>query len=215
MAQDYCSPGDLYAHGLPRGSVPNPGHQVAAVDTATNALTIDVHGLDSDTALEFRAEAGGTLPGGITAGVTYYALPLTESTFAVSATQGGAAVDITSSGTPGRILAIVRLSIPEIISGMSRAIDDMLPGHVVPIEGDVPPIVRMTCAELAAEKVLALTGGPSKGLMTIFDAAKKRLEQWAKGVPIRGEGGQQQAGGAVSASVPYSDPRGWTRHGGL
>lgn len=215
MAQDLCDPADLFAHGLPRGGVPNHGRQVSAVDTTANTLTIDLHGLSLDDEVEFRAEGGGTLPTGISAATIYYAIPVTYNTFSVSATLGGSAVNISASGTPGRILCIPKVNIPAIISGTSRLVEDMLPAHIVPIVGDVPPIVRQTTAELAAQKVLALTGGATASLMTIFDLATKRLERWARGVPVRGDGGQQQASGATSASLPYEDARGWTRHGGL
>jgi hypothetical protein len=49
----------------------------------------------------------------------------------------------------------------------------------------------------------------------VFDAAMKRLERWGTGVPIRGENAPPAGGLSVTATLPYSDTRGWTRFGGL
>lgn len=210
---DYCAAADLYSFGLPRGALPNPGRLVASVDASANTIALDVHGFSLDDLVSFRAEAGGTLPAPLVAGTSYYAVPSGDNAFAVSATSGGSAVDFTTSGS--RIVVIAPLGFASAISWASRLIDDMLPAHVVPIEETIPEIVRMTCAELAAGKMLSLAGNVSKSLAEIVDQARKRLERWAKGVPLRGDNVPVAAGLSVSASVPYRDPRGWNRFGGI
>jgi hypothetical protein len=210
----YCEASDLYDHGLPRGAAPNPGRLASSVDADADTIALDVHGFDTDAEVVLRADAGGTMPGGLTALATYYAIPVTEGTFKVSATEGGDAVDITSEGSG--LVVIAPLPIAAAIAWASRMIDQFLIGHVVPLEEPIPDLVRMTCAELAAGKVLARTGGGSRALSAIVDDARKRLEKWGRGVPLRGENKPTSANTAVSsATAAYADRRGWSRYGGI
>lgn len=67
------------------------------VDTGTDVITITAHGLADGDPVKFSST--GTLPTGITAGTTYYLVSSTTDTFKISATSGGAAVDITGTGS--------------------------------------------------------------------------------------------------------------------
>jgi hypothetical protein len=209
----YCEPSDLYDYGLPRGAVANPGRLLDHVDATADTCAQDVHGFAADDPVMFRAEAGGELPGGLAEGTTYYAIPVDESHFKVAATAGGTAVDLTSAGE--NTLAISPLPIAAAITYGARAIDDMLPAHVVPLTAPYPPIIVATNAELASAKLASRGGYVSKALTDVLDAARKRLERWSKNVEIRGENAPQPAQGSASATVPYCDSRGWSRFGGL
>lgn len=57
------------------------------------------HGLSTGTAIVFSTS--GTLPTGLTPGTTYYITSTGASTFTVSATKGGAAIDTTGSAGTG------------------------------------------------------------------------------------------------------------------
>jgi hypothetical protein len=212
VAAVYCAPSDLYTFGLQRGAVPNPGRVVASADATANTITLDVHGFVLNDPVAFRAEAGGSLPTPLAEGSTYYAIPLTESTFSVAAAEDGAAVDLSSAGS--RFVTIVPLPVDASIAWASRVIDDMLPAHLVPLEEPIPEIVRMTAAELAAHKIMA-GKGLSKTMGEMVDSARKRLERWGKGVPIRGENAPPPANKSISATVPFLDRRGWGRFGGI
>lgn len=210
----YCEQADLYSYGLPRGALRNPGRLVGSVSAVTDSIELDDHGLVTNGVVTFRAEAGGSLPSPLVAGVEYFAVPTTDSAFQVAAFEDGPAIDLTTAGS--RVLAIVKLSKADAIAWGAALIDDMLPGHAVPLTAPYPPIVVMTNAELAASRLLALTGGLTKTLGEIVDAARKRLERWGRGVPIRGTNAPDAGNLAlVSAAVPVSDTRGWTRYGGL
>lgn len=209
----YATVADLYAYGLPRGSAPNPGRLAAAINSTTNAITLRDHGFAADDPITLRAEAGGSLPSPLAANTTYYALPLTADTLQLAATAGGAAIDLTTTGS--RVLLISPLPTAAAIAWASAVIDDMLPAHVVPLSEPYPPIVVTTCAELAAAKLLGMQGVGVKSLGDLITMAQKRLERWSKNAPIRGENAPANAQVAASASVPYSDPRGWNRYGGL
>jgi hypothetical protein len=210
---DYCTPADLYTFGVPRGSIPNPGRHAASASTSTDAITLDEHGFDLGDLVSFRAESGGSLPSPLAAGTTYYALPVSDSIFQVSEEPEGDAIELTSVGSIFLVLA--PLPKAAAIAWASRAIDDMLPAHLVPLTEPISPIVSMTCAELAAAKLGYYSGAVSRSLGAMSDEARKRVERWAKGVPIRGEDKPALANKAVSASLPYNDGRGWNRNGGI
>lgn len=214
MADDrYCDPADLHDFGLPRGAVPNPGRLAGSVSAASNVVELEVHGFALNDAVTFRAEIGGVLSSPLVAGTTYYAIPLTEDTFSVAATVGGSAIDILTNGSG--VIVITPLPILASISWASRLIDDMLPAHVVPLTAPYPAIVRMTCAELAAGKLVGSSGATSKSLTEMVDYAKTRLTRWAKGVPVRGDNAPKSANLSCTATLPYLDSRGWSRFGGI
>lgn len=74
----------------PAGGAPQLGF---TVDPATDVFTLTSHGYsDTNTVVFF----GGTVPGGLTEGVIYFIRDATANTFKVAATEGGAAIDITS-----------------------------------------------------------------------------------------------------------------------
>lgn len=211
----YCAAADLYAFGLPRGSIPNPGRSLASVSDTADSLTLDQHGLDEDTAFRLRADASGAMPGGLTAGTTYYAHPLDESQFqARSAPEGGPIVNITSAGDAERVILIVPLDVESWIRWASRVVDEMLPAHVVPLATPYPEVIVITTAELAAAKGLGVGGASSRSLAKMRDDAEKRLARWASGLPVRNAPDQTPANMATSAAVPYRDRRGWSRYGG-
>lgn len=213
----YCTERDLYSFGVPRGGVPNAGRLTAEppANATTDAIELDCHGFAADDLLTFRAEAGGSLPSPLVAGTVYYAKPVSESFFQVAATAGGAAIDLTTAGSA--VVVTTPLPIDEAIEFASALIDNMLPSHAVPLAEPVPAIVRMTCAELAAAKLGAVSGATSVSLSATADAARKRLEAWAKGIPLRGEGASAQTPTnlAVSAAAPALDVRGYSEFFGM
>jgi hypothetical protein len=217
----YCSPSDLYAFGVPRGATPNPGRVLASA--AGSVCTLDVHGFETGDAILFRPAGDGAVPVGLALGTTYYAQAETEHTFRVRATAGGAALTFTDAEDP--LMVIAPLDRASAIAWADRMIDDMAGGQAVPFDdaslypAGVPEIVRMTSAELAAGKLLAVTGSASRSLSDVVDAAVKRIGRWATGLPVRGTPAASRANLAASAPpvavTPCSDVRGWKRFGGL
>lgn len=209
----YCTVSDLYDFGLPRGAVPNPG-RLAKANAVSDAIELDVHGFAAGAAVQFRPDSGGELPAGLTAGTVYYALPVDEGSFQVSATEGGAAIDLTTAGT--WFLVSVGLPFDAAIEFGASVIDQMLPAHILPLESPYPQIVKITNAELAVAKLLV--GSSTTSISDMLDAATKRLERWAKGVPLRGDNTSTQKAANVAThvavTVPYRDQRGWSRFGG-
>jgi len=73
-----------------------PAHRhPVTVDSATDRITLAAHGFAAGTEVVFH---GAEPPGGIAFGASYFVLADAANTFRVSATPGGAAVNITSGG---------------------------------------------------------------------------------------------------------------------
>ncbi|HEU4431452.1 MAG TPA: hypothetical protein VFT98_22015 [Myxococcota bacterium] len=203
----YCQPDDLYRYAVPPGSFPNPGRLVAAVDTATDILTLDGHGLRADAEILFRAEAGGSLPAPLVAGTTYYAIVLTDATFKVAATAGGAAINLTTAGV--NVIMIAELPFVEKIEMASAEVDE-LTGHPTPLDPPYPVSVIAYTAMRAADLMLLHTGQAPSVLGEEQRAImREQRAAWRKGIPIRGAVVPPSANLAVTGSASSSDPRGW------
>ena len=209
----YCEPADLHAFGLPRGVIPSPGRLAGSVSVATNSVELDGHGYDTGDQVQFRAEAGGSLPVPIVEGTTYYAVDIDDAHFQVAPSLGGAVIDLTTAGS--RVIVISRLPREAAIEWASRVVDDMIPAAVVPLSAPYPPLVRMTTAELAVWKLGVFSGNNPKSLTEMIDFAQKRLARWAKGVPVRGVNAPAPANLSASAAAFVTDSRGWSRYGGI
>lgn len=215
-ASEYCSGADLYRYGLPRGSLPNPGRLVPSAHASENVIELDGHGFEADAEVLVRIEdgvSGSAVPGGLLAGTTYYAIPVTDSTFRLASSPGGPAIDLTSSGF--NFLVWAPLPVVSAIRAAAARIDDLLPAHVVPLTAPYPETVVRMNALLAIEYLLNYTGGTNPGLAAMLAEQKGDMLRWAAGVPLRGGVVPPAANLAVSARG-LSDPRGWTpSHGGL
>lgn len=196
MVHYYCDEADLYEFGVPRGGFPNPARPVT-VATGSEILSLEGHGFRDDSELVFRAEAGGGMPSPLAAGTTYYAKVLTLDTFQVAAATGGAAINITTAGS--NVLVSTPLPALQAIAWASEVIDNMLQGNVTPLD-PVPQIVRATCADLAAARLLQLTGGGTIDLAAKLQQTNANLAMWRKGSPLVGVTGKQ-AQLAVTASA--------------
>lgn len=202
----YSTEADVVAF-LPSGGLPNPA-RVATASTSGDYLEIDGHGLSDDALVTVRAETGGSVPTGLTAGSTYYALVLSASRFQLAATAGGAAINLTSAGDNFVIWS--PLPWASWIEWSDRAVDSFLPAHVVPLD-PVPEMARLASAELAAMRGLQSTAGASVDLGARLEAVGARVTRWAKSLPVRGLDvqTQQPVNLAVTASAGAIDPRGW------
>lgn len=70
-------------------------NQAVTASAATDRITLTAHGLNWGDQVTF----GGTPPAPLSANFTYYVRDQTANDFKVSATAGGAAIDLTSAGT--------------------------------------------------------------------------------------------------------------------
>lgn len=179
----YATRADLYAFGMPRGALANPGLLVGEVSVSADSFELDGHGLVADEEVVFRVEAGGSLPAPLVAGTTYYAVPLSDSTFKVAASAGGAAIDLTSGGE--NIVVTVPLPVDRVLELYSRWVDDVCIAHGVPFEDPYPIQVVSAVAVLAAARLMWISGQRSITLQELELAQKAQLDRWTKGVPLR------------------------------
>jgi hypothetical protein len=70
--------------------------QAVTADNTTNLFTLSAHGFTANMPLSFT---GTTAPSPLVFGTTYYARDILTNTFAVSATPGGSAIDLTTDGS--------------------------------------------------------------------------------------------------------------------
>lgn len=87
--------------------VPTGGSPKTAftVDVTGDKILCPAHGYaDGDTVVIY---GGGTAPGGLTLGTTYYVVNATTDDFQVAATAGGAAIDLTSAGSGELFLSAI------------------------------------------------------------------------------------------------------------
>lgn len=84
---------------IPKASVFGRGTAVGTftVDTSTDIITSASHGLSDGTIVHVASTA--TLPTGLSANTVYYVISATSSTFKLSLTSGGSAIDISSTGS--------------------------------------------------------------------------------------------------------------------
>lgn len=209
---EYCEPADLFRYAVPRGSFPNPGRLLGDVATGTEILTLDQHGFEDDQPLVFRAEGGGSLPAPLVEGTTYYAIPLTDSTFQVAAAPAGAAIDLTTEGSG--IVVTAELPITSWIRAASAEADEAI-GHDVPLEAPYPQAVVTFTAVRAAELGLIHTGQAPGVLAEAMKVERAKLDRWRAGVRPRGPNAPAAANLAITGSAASADPRGWGTGGTL
>lgn len=203
----YATRADLYTFGLRRGVVSNEGRVVASSLASTNVLTLDGHLFETGDRVQVRAATGGALSAPLVADTVYFVIRITDSTFSLAATDGGAAIDLTTNGDA--MIVTPELPIDELLEAYSRFVDDFVP-HLVPMTAPYPvTVVRIVC-ELAAAKLLSLTGQSSASMTEAELAAKAQLERWIKGQPVRDERATASSNLAVTASLASgTDSRGW------
>ncbi len=206
----YCSRTDVNRR-IPLGSIVSPAGIVASSIAATNVITFDGHGLETDDEVTVRALEGGTLSAPFVEGTVYFARRLTNATFSLAATAGGAVIDITTNGVS--MMVTKEPLYDEHIEFYSRWADAFLPAHLVPLGRTeaVHPTVKGIVAELTARKLLNIGGQDSALLAAAELANKAMLERFAKGLPLRGAAATASANLAVTSTLDSttSDPRGW------
>ncbi len=194
---------------LPVGSITSPASSVASSVAASNAITLDGHGLETNDQVTVRAIEGGTLSAPLDATVTYFVRRLTNASFELALTSGGAAIDLTSNGI--EMIATREPNYDRTIEFYSRWIDAFFPAHVVPfgVTEPVHPTVSGICARLVAKAMMNVDGKDSAVLDATELACKAMLERFMKGLDLRGAAAPGNTNLAVTLTSGASDARGW------
>ena len=205
----YCTESDVRKEA-PHGLFANPAREIASVSTTGNRFELDGHGYQAGQAVRFRSNQ--SLPSPIAEGVDYYVTAPDEFSFCVSATVGGAAVDLTTAGES--VMVITCLPFNEWIEWASAFVDSFLPAHVLPLVEPFPSVVVDVTARLAAARGLVFVGGTTQDISALQKDSQVLLDKWAKRQPIRGVNAPRSTLLAVVSSVAGVDPRGWYPPGG-
>ena len=162
--------------------------------------------------MRVRAVAGGTLAAPLDSTTVYYVIRISDSTFKLASSAGGSAINLTSNGTT--MVVTAELPIDDMLEAYSRFVDDFIP-HLIPLESPYPvTVVRVVC-ELAAAKLLSLTGQSSVSMTEAEVGAKAQLERWLKGLPVRDVAATASSNLAITSTLTSAaDPRGWAPSGG-
>lgn len=205
----YAQRRDVYKYGLARGALGSNARLVDSALAATDVVTLDNHGFETDDILIFRATEGGNLPAPLSAGTTYFAIRLTDATFQVAATQGGSAIDLTTDAVS--TLVAIDLPFDDVLEFYSRWVDHFIPAHAVPFTAPYPVTVVAIVAELAAKKLQQIAGQTSVSVGEYELAAKAQLERFAMGLPLRDASATAATNKTVTATLVATglDPRGW------
>lgn len=209
----YSTRADLYRYGgIARGNLVGEGRLVASSTASTDLLELAGHNFETDDQVTVRATEGGTLSAPLVAGTVYYVIRISDSTFKLSATAGGAAINISSDGVS--MVVTAQLPVDEMLEMYSRWVDAFLPAHLVPLSAPYPVVVTAIVAQLAGKALMNLDGKSSELVNATELSAKAQLERWAKGLPLRDTRATTSANKAVSATLTSSpDPRGWCPSG--
>lgn len=209
----YATRSDLYRYGgVARGNLIGEGRLVASSTASTDLLELAGHNFETDDAVLVRATDGGTLSAPLVVGTTYYVIRFSDSTFKLSATASGAAIDLSSNGVS--MVVTAQLPVDDMLELYSRWVDAFLPAHLVPLASPYPVVVTAIVAQLAGKALLNLDGKSSEVVNATELAAKAQLERWAKGIPLRDARATASSNKAVTSNLGATvDPRGWCPSG--
>lgn len=95
----------FWSSGTYVGYAANGGTQLLfQIDVTNNLVRSTAHGLVNGTKVVFF---NSTVPGGLTEGTVYFVIAATADTFQVSATSGGSAITLTSTGSGCSLATII------------------------------------------------------------------------------------------------------------
>lgn len=186
----YATKQDLFTYALARGSLASMGRLADAVEAATDTFELDEHGFVTNDPITVRAAEGGSLPAPLVKGTTYYVIRLTDATFQVAAAANGSAIDLTTDGQSvvvagdlpfDQILAVETAWINQCIPEAPSAAEDYKTAN-----GAYPLVLIDTTCQLAAARLLTMTGARSELLDEARKAARDTLKEWRAGLPVRG-----------------------------
>lgn len=180
----------------------------ASALAASDEISYDGHGLETNDPVTVRALSGSVLPTPLVAGTTYYVIRHTNSAFALSATLNGSAIDLT---TDSYTLVVARDPDFDMwIEFYSRWTDVSLPGHLVPLQSPIHPLVRGLVADMVAERMFNVSGQPTTEAMKALEIATlAQLTRFAAGLPLRGAVATESANTALTLVAGTIDPRGY------
>jgi hypothetical protein len=194
----YCARKDVYALGLTPEMFRRPARDVEGVTPSFGGLVLRSHGFTADTPIVLAVLSSSTLgapaaavPGGLTAGVVYYAQPESSDVFSLSMPGGSPIASFADSGSG--IFGVIVDHGPYLDAAIDAAtlvIDQYNRGHAAPIQAAV---LTMVCAFLAARIYVSAHAALNPAFTEALDKptfvsklVDKLFEIWLTGAPIPG-----------------------------
>lgn len=203
---------DLYRLA-PAGALVSRAVPIASVDVANNTLEVEGHGLDDGTAVMI-ATSLGTLPEPLSSAVVYYAKTVafggggvSPSHFQLSATDGGAAINLLTSGDGDlRLVTSDHTMFAAVLEAKTRWFYATLKSEL-PAEGSGPfpswavdAVATMALASIVRRRGMGNVGG----LITDADEVRNDvIRMGSSGARLRDEasaGGSNYARGRSPSS---------------
>lgn len=212
----YTDRSDLYAYGLPRGSLGLQGRLADSATASSDEIVLDGHGFSTNDPVLFSIADGGTMPMPITYGVTYYAIYVDDATFKVAATVDGSPIDLTVDAVALKVAS--PLPFDQVMEFYSRWVDSFCPEHIVPFTAPVPALVKGIVAQLSATKLMQLAGHKADSVDQAELKCVAQMERWVKGITLRGDATATKAANLAEIKtlvIGGFDPRGWGPGGTL
>lgn len=187
----YATRDDLIRFGLPAEALVTSPRTLVSVDPAGDGFVLEQHGLVAGDVLTFL---GDELPAPLSPSTSYYALVVSPDVFKVSATLGGAAVNITSTGAaPIGVRVSNDAEIASALEERSRTVGAALTAHREPFAAPYPTrvvawVARLAAADLVTKRGLA-NAAYRESVQPILDAAKgvwEELKPYRGGLPLDG-----------------------------
>ncbi len=217
MAASYATRAQVFRL-VPRGAIKEPARAIASADAVLNRLELEGHGLADDDVIQFTVDQGGALPAPLALLTPYYAKLVdigggvkSSSLFQVAATAGGAAIDLTTSGTkPFRMFAPADAIIDAALELFSRRADRECTAHAVPFTAPYPPEVVDMVLILTANRLVRRLGLGGFGHLKDEEDAVMRNFASFKNTPSRDATATASTNKAivVSASASQESARG-------
>lgn len=195
----YANRSDVFGVGVPRGALVRPARLIKSVDAAGDTIELEGHGLADGDTIEFTVSGTGVLPVPLALQTVYYAKLITladgstdENRFQVAATSGGAAIDLTTTGTQPFSAAIpTGPMIDRYLEKFSRWVDSVIVGDVVPLASPYPVWVVNI---VALRTAIAVANSLGRSTPTLQAREKDEIVDFlrlAQGAPLRGDAQSQ------------------------
>lgn len=213
----YATRGDVTRFGLPAAALVVSPRSLVSVDISGDTLTLEAHGLDAGTPVQF---IGDDLPAPLSRSTAYYVLlvPGSDDLLQVSATLNGSPINLTTGGTaPVGLKASIGPMLDALLERRSRYIDEALTAHRSPLSAPYPSLVVGWVAQLVANDLARILGlgnsNYAESVLAIREAAAavdRELAPYRVGKPLDELAVDATPTISDNAAVGWGDsPRDW------
>lgn len=194
---------------VPRGAIREASRVVASVDPATDRIELEGHGFEDGDPLQFQIDQGGVLPTPVALLTVYFAKLVdlgsgvkSSGLFQISASSGGAAIDLTTAGSkPFRVFSPLEAIVDAALELFSRRCDRECTMHGVPFAAPYPAEVVDAVVVLTAQRLRRRFGLSGYSMLDDEETAVMRNFASFKRNPLRDTTATPATNTAIAESV--------------